>query len=132
MSAAEIPPPLERTLRVLPALLYLTFTWFASAESADEIPDLLVSDKVAHFGEYALLTLLVLFALTAFDAYRVTPARIALAGVVAIAWAALDEYHQSFVPTRDSSALDLVADAGGAAAALALVWVLAARERRPR
>lgn len=131
MSAAEIPPPLERTLRVLPALLYLTFTWFASAETADEIPNLFVSDKLAHLGEYALLTLLLLFAFTAFDAYSVTAPRMALAALVSMAWAGLDEYHQSFVPTRDASGLDLVADAGGTVAALALVWFLAARERRP-
>lgn len=132
MSAPEVPPLLERILRVLPAVLYLTFTWFASATTADALPSLAVWDKLLHFGEYALLALLLLLAGTAFDPHRTSGKALLLAGALSIAWGALDEYHQSFVATRDASALDLAADAAGSASALALAWILAARDRRRR
>ncbi|HSN67851.1 MAG TPA: VanZ family protein, partial [Thermoanaerobaculia bacterium] len=49
---------------------------------------------------------------------------------LSVGWGVLDEYHQRFVPTRESSGLDLLADAAGAAAAVLLVGGLAHVERR--
>jgi VanZ family protein len=129
MSVAALPPVLERTLRILPAILYMTFTWLISAQSAESLPAN-VSDRVAHFGEYALLALLLVFAFTGFDAARVTPAVLLSAAVLSIVWGVIDEYHQSFVPTRDASLRDVISDAAGTAGGVALVAVLAWRERR--
>ena len=129
MSARALPPFLERTLRILPAGLYLVFTWSASDQTADSLPAI-VSDKLAHFGEYGLLVLLLIFALTAFELERITPRALLAAAALSIAWGVIDEYHQSFVPTRDSSRADVAADAAGSAAGAALVAALAWRERR--
>ena len=54
----------------------------------------------------------------------VTTKAAALAWLTAAAYGFSDEFHQSFVPGRDSSVADWVADAGGAAAgiAIALAW----------
>ena len=43
----------------------------------------------------------------------------------ATAYAATDEYHQSFEPTRQASVVDVMIDSGGAAvgAGLAMLWV---------
>lgn len=131
MSAAGLPPLLERTLRVAPAVLYLVFTWFASSQSADSLPSN-VSDRIAHFGEYALLALLLVFALTAFETPRVTSSALLKAAALSIAWGLLDEYHQSFVPTRDSSFRDVISDVAGTAAAVGMVALLARYERRRR
>ena len=52
-----------------------------------------------------------------------------LALVVTVAYGAVDEVHQSFVPGRDASPVDLAVDALGAG----LAWAAAARLRgRPR
>jgi len=74
--------------------------------------------KLAHVTEYAILAVLVARAL---DEPGRAPDRVA-AGTLAIcaAYAALDELHQSFVPSRTGSPLDVALDASGAALGIAL------------
>ena len=76
------------------------------------------SDKVAHAVIYGVLAVLV--------ANAVAPARWAsgFGWVVSVGYGVTDEYHQHFVPGRDMSAGDLVADALGAAVALAVCSVI--------
>jgi VanZ family protein len=86
---------------------------------ADEI-----GRKLVHFAEYALLTFLWWRVLrTRMDARRAAIAAFA----IAIAYAASDEYHQSFVGERTGSPADWAIDAAGAA--LVAVWVGAAKAR---
>jgi VanZ family protein len=89
----------------------------------------LVQDEVVHAGAYCALGLL---CLRATHGGIVRPRLLAsLAGLVlTVAYGALDEWHQSWVPGRDPSPFDLLADAAGALAALPLL-ALAARLRRP-
>jgi VanZ family protein len=42
-----------------------------------------------------------------------------LAGTIAVGYAITDEIHQTFVPTRNGSPVDVLIDAVGAAAAMA-------------
>jgi VanZ family protein len=80
--------------------------------------------KAAHFGEYALLTVLWWRALRT----RMTePAALAAAVAIAVGYAITDEFHQTFVDGRTGSPVDVLIDAAGAATAAA---VLAARHRR--
>ena len=78
--------------------------------------------KSAHFTEYAILSALW------FRALRVrlsSPWRIqwALLGVViSVTVAVLDEWHQSFVPSRTSSADDVLLDFCGAFFAQLVIW----------
>ena len=120
---------LERALRVLPALLYLAFIWGMSSVQATDLQGD-VDDRLAHLGEYALLALLLVFALTAFDPERVHAKPLLVTGAISIGWGVLDEIHQSWVPGRDSSVRDVAFDALGTAAALALVAWLAGRQQR--
>lgn len=95
--------------------------------------------KGGHITEYGILAGLWLRALRREDV-RPGPATLA-AWLVAVVWAALDEWHQAFVPSRTSSPGDVVIDAIGAAivlgvarlgwrrcvdgAAVVLLWVAA-------
>jgi VanZ family protein len=77
-------------------------------------------DKALHMVGYAGLGLLALRAFHGgFKTPRLTPTLLAAATV--ILWGISDELHQSFVPGRDASALDVVADAIGFAAGVGLM-----------
>jgi len=93
--------------------------WWESSRTFDFPPGLpTFSDKVAHATCWAVLAALIAIGARA----RGHAARVAIAGafVVAAAYGAIDEWHQSGVPGRDSSLGDLVADATGALAGAAL------------
>ena len=81
-------------------------------------------DKVVHFFLYAVLGLLAARAVEA-PTGRLRPLLLTLAAVVA--FAALDEWHQTFVPGRSADVADWAADVIGASAGLLL---LAARTPR--
>lgn len=74
-------------------------------------------DKELHWVLYSGLSALVLRALARRDWRSVGWGRTFAAVIVAAAYGATDEYHQSFVPGRSAEVADLVADACGAAAA---------------
>jgi VanZ family protein len=90
--------------------------------------------KCGHVTEYFLLSLLVLRGLCA--EHRAFGFRMALIVILIVAgYAALDEYHQSFVPGRGAAVSDVLLDtAGGAVAqvmvALFVVWSAARRRER--
>ena len=123
----------------LPPLLWMaTIAWFSTAEfGADNTgavitplfrwllphatePQLAalhaLTRKGAHVTEFAILSALWFVALT--RERGVTRRRAAwIALLVAVAWAVLDEVHQSFVPNRTASAMDVGIDTVGALAA---------------
>jgi VanZ family protein len=78
----------------------------------------LIGRKILHVAEYALLCTLWWRALR-----TVAPAHAALiaAFAVSLAYAASDELHQTFVPGRIGSPVDVAVDAAGAALAALLV-----------
>jgi VanZ family protein len=78
----------------------------------------LVLRKVAHTAEYAILGALLA---------RAT-GRAGLAFVLGVLYAISDEVHQSFVPGRAGSPLDVTIDAVGVAVGVAL-WQLASARR---
>ena len=84
-----------------------------------------IGRKLVHFAEYALLTFLWWRALR-----TVMPSRRAAiaALLISVAYAASDEYHQTFVEGRSGSPADWAIDAAGAA--LAAAWLAVAARRR--
>jgi VanZ family protein len=82
--------------------------------------------KLAHLAEYAILTLLVWRAVSGGTGERTKRWVPWVIPAICIAYAASDEYHQSFVPGRRSSAGDVLIDTFGILLALggmsALLW----------
>jgi VanZ family protein len=100
----------------VPALAYAAIIFALSAQS-DPLPflppEIFLQDKLLHAAEYAVLGGLLVPALRAAG---LRP-RVALVAsvVIASAFGATDELHQSFVPGRDAAVADWVADTVGAA-----------------
>ncbi len=75
--------------------------------------------KCAHMAEYAVLSMLVLYWLFSFSvSYR---ARVGIAALISICYAASDEFHQLFVPGRSGQVRDVLIDAAGALLGLLFV-----------
>jgi VanZ family protein len=108
----------EHTSQLLLPVLRWLLPW-ATHGQLDTVHRLL--RKGAHLTEYAILAALWY---RAFMRERNLSARAAswAAFAISLAWAALDEWHQSFVPSRTSSAVDVALDSAGAALALVVDW----------
>jgi len=117
----------------VPALAYAAIIFSLSAQS-DPLPflppELFLHDKLLHAAEYAVLGGLLVPALRLAG---LNPRTALLAAVViASAYGAGDEFHQSFVPGRSAEVADWLADtAGGAIGAAIGAAVATAFLRRP-
>jgi VanZ family protein len=89
---------------------------------------LAIPDWLTHGGAYALLSVLTCRALAGGFALPLSWRAGMLSVLLSTAYGVSDEWHQSFVPQRDSSAADVAKDFGGAALAALVYWRLAARQ----
>lgn len=80
-----------------------------------------VPDVSLHEVGYFCLGALLIRALAGGRWVGVTPRTLVLAWIIAVAYAATDEWHQSFVPMRHAELRDWIADAIGALAATIVV-----------
>ena len=90
--------------------------------------------KCAHVGEYAVLALLLWRALNRPVTLKPPPWRWSKAGVVlalVALYAASDELHQVFVPSRQGSVWDVLLDTFGAALGLLGLWAVSRWRRSP-
>ena len=81
--------------------------------------------KMGHLTEYAILAALLWRALRDSALKLWEPAAIAL--FIAGSYAALDEFHQSFVPSRTAAVGDVLIDCCGALVAVAICIIFARR-----
>ena len=70
-------------------------------------------DKLFHAVEFGLFLFL---------AWRATGKRLIAAWILTVAFAASDEVHQAFVPMRDASLFDVLADVLGATLVAGVLW----------
>ena len=86
--------------------------------------------KLGHLTEYAILAALWFRALHVGRRLDSAPsAWTALA--ISVVWAILDELHQTFVPSRTASPLDVILDASGVTLAILAAHARAALRRPP-
>lgn len=117
-------PP--RRLRLAAAVLafahMLLVVYLSSLSQVDMPGDWSGRDKVIHGGVWCVLG-----ALLALTAARPSRRTAAIAIIAAVVFGASDEVHQSFVPGRDASLLDLLADTVGATVGACVVTWYSAR-----
>lgn len=100
----------------LPAILWALLIFVASSIPNVTLPDLKFapSDKIIHTLAYAVLCGLIERAFARQTKFpRLASWRLGVAVLLTIIYGVTDEFHQSFVPNRDASVLDLVADSLG-------------------
>ncbi len=107
--------------RWLPALVVMIVIFLLSSLPSNEVPDFGFLDSLikngGHFLGYALLGLTYSYALP----HRLSGrSKNVLVIVLALLYALSDEFHQSFVPGRSPSWIDIAVDGLGASTALFL------------
>jgi VanZ family protein len=140
----------------LPALIWMALIFSASSDANSfahssrilgpllhwlfpQMPDdtmyfiVLLARKCAHLTEYAVLALLLWRALRKPVKNDPRPwlwreARLAL--LMVALYAASDEFHQCFVPTRTGLVSDVLVDTAGGAAGLLALWAFGRRQKR--
>ena len=110
----------------VPVALYAGVIFYLSAQShpEEQLPSFLiedVSDKVLHAVEYGILAVLCYRAFRWAAGPAVARQAVVLAIVASSVYGVTDEAHQFFVPFRESSWLDWLADTIGAVIG-ALSW----------
>jgi VanZ family protein len=108
-------------LRIFTLILYVLLIFFVSSRSGitPPGPDFVMKDKLAHFGEYFILGLL-LFAGIGWTVSRSGFITFLFLFAVGVSVAALDELLQSYIPGRNMDLYDWFADAAGVAAGVGL------------
>jgi VanZ family protein len=105
---------------------YLGLIFYLSGRSnvgwATPYPDVLL-----HAAEYSVLGVLLARGLNDGLACSVPDRRLVLTWGLCVIYAASDEYHQAFVPGRSSDWRDVLSDAAGTAAGLALLSLVQGR-----
>lgn len=110
-------------------MLYAALLFALSAQPSLPSPSVTHGDKVAHFLAYGGLAFLCARAARGFGARQ--GRAVIIGALIAVAYGATDELHQSFVPGRSPELLDLAADAAGAIAG-ALAWYALTRRKTPK
>lgn len=130
-----LPAPALRAFFVGPPVALMAVLWWSSSQPDAPGPE--VDDKLAHVLAYGLLAALWVRAqyfLTTWPIVRLTLTAMG----ASLGYGAIDELHQSYVPGRDASLLDLLADAAGAvlgallAAGFYVLGYAWARRRAPK
>jgi VanZ family protein len=103
----------------LPAILWalVIFTLSSFPRLPTPVTGLFSADKLLHFGAYFIFGVLVAIALVKSTRQQRASTLLLLAACIGVLYGASDELHQSFVPGRDASVADWLADSFGVIAA---------------
>jgi len=118
----------EQTSRIIRPLL----RWLKPDISMETIAQVqFIVRKCAHLTEYAILALLLWRALRRGTSLKARTSILFIVVWLACAvFAASDEFHQSFVPSRTATLGDVLIDIWGALVGLAICWAFAARRSK--
>ena len=130
--------------RYLPLVVWLGFIFFASSNSFSASntsriigplvlwlfphtsPETLatihyITRKIAHFSEYAILGFLAARAFRTSPQPAISERWFLICATLVVVYALMDEYHQTFVPSRTASIYDSMIDIVGGLTALLVV-----------
>jgi len=80
-----------------------------------------ITRKIAHFTEYAILGFLAARAFRTSPRPAISQRWFLICATLVVVYALMDEYHQSFVPSRTASIFDSLIDMAGGLTALLVI-----------
>lgn len=105
-----------------PAIIYMALIFYLSSGPVDLAPPLReVPDYFLHTIEYSVLYLLMFRANHQGFQPSSQNGGFFLSTVITVSYGISDEYHQSFVPGREASVRDVLADGAGALVGILLI-----------
>ena len=105
--------------------MYWLILFTATSLPAYDLPKLGLSDKVEHFTAFFLLAILLNLTLIYQRKSRFLFEKAFIATIIiCLLYAAVDEIHQLFIPSRFAELLDWVADGSGVIMGVFLVYFL--------
>ena len=117
LSEDAVPPQLQnkkmKFLRTIyPTLIWFCLIWILSSLPSQHIPSVNIAffDKLEHIGVYVVLSCLLGYWLS-FKDWKLTI--VILIYLVLLLLAGLDEYHQTYIPGREVSLYDFMANSAG-------------------
>jgi len=113
----------ERTIRITPAILYLTGIFIVSSIPAVQLRPV-TDDRIAHFVEYFILGVLLLIAVAAFGPIERSLKVVSATWLFGALYALSDEVHQMFVAGRQASWNDVLFDVLGLTASMIAIVVM--------
>ena len=90
-----------------------------------------VPNYIVHFFEYGFFGLAVLLGVTSTFSKRLIARRALITVLIASLYGATDEFHQSFIPGREASFQDLVADTLGAVVFTIAIYLVKVTRQTP-
>ncbi len=110
-----------------PALCWALLIFISSSIPAEKLPDVGKSgfDKVAHFVLYFILAAAIHWSIRHQRVFpRARRYELVYTVLLTTLYGLTDEIHQAFVPNRNTSVYDLIADLGGAGLYVLMFWFL--------
>lgn len=106
---------LLRFLIKIAPFCYMLFIWYLSSQPADQVVEFKVYDSFIkeslHLVEFGILYFLFVFSFL-IDG-KLTKKTSIFVAIVSCLWGVIDEIHQSFVPYRSATFIDVVKDVIG-------------------
>ncbi len=118
-------------LRIVPMIFVMGAIFFLSHQTGSNVmlPEIVNIDKVAHMVVYGVLAYSMIWALYPSGCRR-SAVNLVLATIFfCTLYGISDEYHQSFIPGRQPSLYDVVADGTGALI-VSLCWLMWVRKKK--
>ena len=109
----------------LPAIAYMGLIFYVSSGPISSPTIQAMPDYLLHCGAFALLSVLSFLAVHEGLRPGIRRGGYWLPALITLLYGAIDEWHQSFVPGRDASVRDWLADVAGAILGIWLVWKIA-------
>ncbi len=114
----------------IPLVLYWIVLLIATSIPGTSVPSVGVSDKLAHFTAYTILTVLLTFTISFQNKIKYLKQKAFISTLVIVnLYAVLDEIHQHFIPGRSMEFLDLLADFLGSILGVLIVYIIKQNSR---